>query len=255
VWAHVEHQRTEVMRRIRESAQGLELLAEKGPLRLARGTVLTVRLRAADLIVEDPEDTILWAGEIGQASFPVKVPAKAPFGDKAASVTFHVDGLQVAKLHFTLTVAQAGTASQSLATRQARHRTAFASYASEDRDEVLSVLQGLQKGVPGLTVFLDVAALRSGERWEQRLREEICSRDVLYLFWSEAARQSAWVEREWRLGFEHRGVDFIDPVPLVSPAVVPPPRELAELHFNDWVLAYKRRTAPHRADSTAVAPS
>jgi hypothetical protein len=35
-----------------------------------------------------------------------------------------------------------------------------------------------------------------------------------------------------------RGVDYIDPVPLVSPDLVPPPPELAQLHFNDWVLAF-----------------
>ena len=66
---------------------------------------------------------------------------------------------------------------------------------------------------------------------------------MLYLFWSDAARQSPWVEREWRCAYENRGVDFIDPVPLVSPEVVPPPSELADLHFNDWVLAYKRRAS------------
>ncbi len=36
-----------------------------------------------------------------------------------------------------------------------------------------------------------------------------------------------------------RGLEFIDPVPLVSPDKVKPPPELAgQLHFNDWVLAY-----------------
>jgi hypothetical protein len=47
------------------------------------------------------------------------------------------------------------------------------------------------------------------------------------------------LSREWRCGLAERGIDVIDPVPLVPPDKVPPPRELAEhLHFNDWVLAY-----------------
>ena len=64
-----------------------------------------------------------------------------------------------------------------------------------------------------------------------------------------------YIERDWRragaaLGddYDHlarqlarRGIDYIDPVPLAPPDVVPPPAELAQdLHFNDWVLAYRR---------------
>jgi len=86
-----------------------------------------------------------------------------------------------------------------------RYRTAFASYASEDRDEVLRVVQGLQKGAPGLQIFLDVADLRSGQRWEEELWEVIPTRDVFYLFWSRAARRSPWVDKEWRCALESRG--------------------------------------------------
>jgi hypothetical protein len=32
-------------------------------------------------------------------------------------------------------------------------------------------------------------------------------------------------------------LDYISPVPLVSPSAVPPPQELASLHFNDWTLS------------------
>ncbi len=33
-------------------------------------------------------------------------------------------------------------------------------------------------------------------------------------------------------------VGFIDPVPLISPRLAPPPDELASRHFNDWMLAF-----------------
>jgi hypothetical protein len=98
----------------------------------------------------------------------------------------------------------------------------------------------MRKAAPNLEVFIDVASLRSGQRWEAELRRVVPTRDVFYLFWSREASQSEWVEREWRLALEQRGLAYIDPVPLVSPAEVPPPRELVELHFNDWMLAYMR---------------
>ena len=101
------------------------------------------------------------------------------------------------------------------------------------------------KVLPDLDLFLDVASLRSGERWEERLHQEIARRDTLYLFWSHAASRSPWVEREWRTALALKGVAGIDPVPLDSPEDVPPPIELAQhLHFNDWLLAFRRRGRP-----------
>jgi len=90
-------------------------------------------------------------------------------------------------------------------------------------------------------VFLDVASLRSGQRWQEQLHEAVTKRDIFYLFWSQHAKESRWVDWEWRTALAARGIDFIDPVPLAPPEEVPPPRELAEhLHFNDWVLAFLR---------------
>ena len=60
---------------------------------------------------------------------------------------------------------------------------------------------------------------------------------MLLLFWSTAASQSRYVESEWRIALEEHGLDGISPVPLESPATVPPPPELSSLHFNDWTLA------------------
>lgn len=243
VWTHLAEHRAEVLRRARSALRSKKIyIKEQGPLKIARGTVLGVSLRLEELVVEEPESTILWEGEVGSASFPVRVPADAKRGEKPGRVVVHVDGLELAKLHFTLLVGETSVAPEPLGIGLPAHRTAFASYASADRDAVLHVLQGILKAAPSLEVFLDVASLRSGERWRERLFEEIPRRDVFYLFWSEPASRSEWVEREWRCALETRGIGFIDPVPLVSPEVVPPPKELAdELHFGEWLLAYRRQ--------------
>jgi hypothetical protein len=111
-------------------------------------------------------------------------------------------------------------------------------------DEVLARVQGMLTVMPALVVFLDVASLRSGQQWARRILEEVPTRDVSSLFWSDAARRSEWVERAWRCALEERGIESIDPVPLVSPAPAPPPAELvAHLHFNDWMLAFARGPA------------
>jgi hypothetical protein len=161
-------------------------------------------------------------------------------GVKSGFATVHVGSLRIAAIHFSVTIGRTATSSRQVFSRGVKHRTAFASYASEDRDAVLARIQGIQKAAPKLEVFLDVLNLRSGEDWSKRLWKEIPSRDIFYLFWSESASRSNWVEMEWRCALEARGLDFIDPVPLVSPNKIPPPRELASRHFNDWVLAFMR---------------
>jgi hypothetical protein len=204
-----------------------------------------VRLSIAGFTLTDSTDTILWQGEIGNATFPVQVPSDATPGPHAGQVTFHIEGLQIAKLHFVVEVGPREAAREALPVKEQRLRSAFASYASPDRDEVLARVQGMQKALPSLDVFLDVASLRSGDRWADRLTKEISDRDVFYLFWSAHASKSEWVEREWRTALQVRGIDYIDPVPLAPPAEVPPPPELADqLHFNDWVLAYMRCSKP-----------
>jgi len=242
VWAYLEAQREQMLRRAAEQfGEGAFRTQTKGPVQMARGTVLMVRVKIEGISVRPREDTIIWEGEVGNASFVLQVPADALAGPRRGLATVHIDGVRILRIDFVIRVVAVpeAAASRPLDVTETRLRKAFASYASADRDAVLARIQGIQKGAPGLDIFLDVAHLHSGDHWQERLRAEILRRDVLYLFWSEAASKSPWVEWEWRCALQERGIDFIDPVPLVSPKQVPPPPELAgTLHFNDWVLAF-----------------
>ena len=241
VWAYLQIHQGEVERQAKNALGGAKPYVQSvGPSKVARGTVLSVSLRIDELTTDALEGTILWDGEIGNVTFSISVPNGISRGVKSGFATVHVGSLRIAAIHFFITIGRTATSSHQVFSRGVKHRTAFASYASEDRDAVLARIQGIQKAAPKLEVFLDVLNLRSGEDWSKRLWKEIPSRDIFYLFWSESASRSNWVEMEWRCALEARGLDFIDPVPLVSPSKVPPPRELASRHFNDWVLAFMR---------------
>jgi hypothetical protein len=245
LWAHLEGQRTAVLERARDEQATRDIRVQgKGPIHIARGTFLTVRLRLHGLDVDDPEDAILWEGEIGNASFPVFVPADARPGAVPGVLTVHADGLRTVKVHFLVNVGAGQNTVAAIPADVELHRKAFASYASQDRDAVLARVQGMQKVLPHLKVFIDVVELRSGQNWADQLALEIPRNDVFYLFWSDHARRSQWVEKEWRCAFAAKGVEFIDPVPLVPPDRVPPPAELASRHFNDWHLAFMSRPVP-----------
>jgi hypothetical protein len=99
--------------------------------------------------------------------------------------------------------------------------------------DVIARLQAIEKMAPGIRIFWDVESLRSGDKWEERLSEEVLSKDVFYLFWSRNAAKSDWVKWEWTCAYQKKGIDYIDPVPLDE---TEPPAELKPLQFADrWV--------------------
>jgi hypothetical protein len=246
VWIHQDDQlqlRDVFDRARRASPTRDQSVRTKGPIAVDRDTILSIRL-AIDSFALVLEDRVFWTGEIGNATFPIAVPQDASQGTHIGVASIAANGLLVANVYFEFEVCRAKQRDQAfperfdITSQEQQLRSAFASYASEDRNRVLARLQGILKALPDLDIFLDVMSLRSGDFWEPRLRKEIKSRDVFYLFWSAAARRSDWVTREWRIALEEKGINYIDPVPLDPPDVAPPPPELAARHFNDGILAF-----------------
>jgi len=182
--------------------------------------------------------TILWTGEIGCAAFLVGVPTHSSAGSKLGTASVRSVGTEIARISFVLNVGASSGRTGRVHTSLKRHKKAFASYASEDREAVMARIQGIQKAAPALRVFVDVMNLRSGDDWERKLNEAITESDVFYLFWCRHAKKSEWVEKEWRYAYQSRGIDFIDPVPLESPVLAPPPPELSKKHFNEPILSH-----------------
>jgi HEAT repeat protein len=246
LWAHREELKLSVVEAARLARTRDVRVATKGPVEIDRLTTILIRLSVPDLRIPQLEDAIRWTGTTGNASFPITVPPDVSAGVHLGSFSIFVGPLLVSRLHFELCIVDdarsATTALVDATVGETRVRSAFASYAAEDREDVLSRLQGILKVLPDLDVFLDVLSLRSGDDWQSRIREEIKARDVFYLFWSLAASRSKWVDFEWRTALAERGRDYIDPVPLEPPRFAPPPTELAGLHFSDWTLTFGQGT-------------
>ena len=239
VWAHSDGQRQEVLTRAQWELGRAVRVASRGPVQVPREALLTIRVRIP-AFGTTAEDTVGWFGQIGHAAFLVTVPADAPPGPVSGSLGVHLGAMRISRLDFLIEVGARTTRIHRAKTLERRVRRGFASYASDDRDEVMGRIQGMLKIAPALDIFVDMLSLRSGELWKERLKQEIAARDVMYLFWSSAASRSEMVEWEWRWALHKRGLEFIDPVPLQPPSIVPPPAELASLHFSDWTLAFKR---------------
>lgn len=152
-------------------------------------------------------------------------------------ITFLVEGMIVADVPISVYVSQtAGEA--ALQPREATvspYQAIFCSYSHQDTAIVERVERASRYF--NFRYLRDVTTLRSGEAWNARLLELIDSADIFQLFWSKHAAESAYVRQEYQHAIElrRRGVKvptFIRPIRWEEPMPVPPPPELAELHFD-----------------------
>jgi type VI secretion system secreted protein Hcp len=104
----------------------------------------------------------------------------------------------------------------------------FVSYSHRDAT-IVDRLQRAYRAL-GMTFLRDVESLRSGQEWSAELVRLIHDADIFQLYWSESARGSAFVEKEWREALQSSKTAFIRPVYWQKPMPDPPP-ELARLHF------------------------
>jgi len=239
IWAHTESQTEQVKERANEMGRG-DLKGTKQGIGIVQGSVLEVHLSLPGFEVADPVDLLTWNGDPVNASFPVAAPKDCTEGSHLGTATISSHGLMICKLHFQIEIgAGARATSDDLTMKTERPRTAFASYSSQNRNEVLGCLQGMQKVAPDLDVDIDVLSLRSGQDYREALGTLIPAKDIFFLFWSKPASESKEVEWEWRMALSNKGLGFIDPVPLEDPRQVPPPEELSSLHFGDKWISFK----------------
>ena len=210
-------------------------------LKINSGDRILFNLQVAGCEIDDPSQIEIWQGEIISAEFGVKVLPGFRGKKLIAKLTIAINGIPAGNIKFRLRVQQESavfeTANAPIKTT--RYKTAFISYASADRNEVLRRTQMLSAS--GITFFQDVMNLKPGELWEKSLYKEIDHCDVFYLFWSSSAKNSKWVKEEYRYAqnLQSSGKEIeIIPIPIEGPPTPLPPDELSHLHFNDGFLYF-----------------
>lgn len=241
--AYIRSVETEVKRTLEGLSPGSAVHLGVQSCRWTPGTRVTVRIAANHIAFDPAEETFEWSGERNLIEFDARVSDNAPAGTTVLKYDVLIDGIRVARLRVDLEIATQSDAS-TRATIGEPARTAFASYASEDRLRVLDRVASVRTAA-GLDVFLDCLSMNPGDLWKPRLESEIQERDLFLLFWSAHAGKSKWVEWEWRTALSRRGLEDIEPHPLDPVQDAPPPPELADLHFGDPLVimraAYEQR--------------
>ena len=240
VWAHLREQSDAAAAMAVEFDEEAQRRGHtKLATRIARESKLTFELRIRHVNLLDTQQDLIWRGEAESVQFDIEVPEDSRSRKLTGQIHVMQNDIPIGRIVFKLEiVTEATTDSRSPQGRAAeceatRFKSAFISYASQDREKVLPRVQMLK--TVGIQFFQDVLDLDPGVRWERELYRHIDDSDVLLLFWSTSASQSDWVKREWMYALEKKGDEVIRPVIIERPPV-PPPTELQHLHFNDRVL-------------------
>jgi hypothetical protein len=245
----------------REAAPGEVRLGEETDCRWAVGARVTVTCTVRGLAVPVATQAFVWDGECRTVSFDVEVPADAQPHDAVIVLEAFVhdaadapDAVQVGRLRMALEIGGDTDDEPPRRVQGQAARTAFASYASEDRIDVLERVSSIRRSA-GLEVFVDVVSLRMGEDWEKRLREQIASSDRFLLFWSEHAAGKKWVTWEWEQALDARGEDALELHLLRATPIDTIPDRLRRFHFDDVYLRaidaerYRRAHTPPGPDA------
>jgi hypothetical protein len=212
---------------------------------IERGSQLGFALTLPGLEVDDPHQVMTWNGRTESVQFGVTVPDEAKIGNVIGTVTVSQNSVPIGHVKFKLQITETWSIDsddvEPVGEDARRYRKAFVSYASPDRSKVLARVQMLQ--AVGIRYFHDVLDLDPGDRWERELYRHIDESDLFLLFWSAAAKKSEWVMKEVQYALRRKGGDDlappeIRPVIIEGPPIVPPPDDLAHLHFNDKAIYF-----------------
>ncbi len=195
---------------------------------------IRVELSCKEFEFDDNTLELTWIGKHLDFDFFVDVP-KTFTGDTINfSAKVFINSMLATRLCFT--VASEGSGIQLREVKRNDVRSIFISYASQDRYTVATMVYAFKLLMPSAEIIFDVNSLRSGEQWEERIEHHVKECDTLYLFWSEYAKESVWVDKEWRCALKTHGIESIIPVPLVHPDNCPPPEELNRMNFRDSMI-------------------
>ena len=209
--------------------------SKKGRFTVEKKRTVKILLHSNDIEIDDNEDSSVWEGEYLNFNFSLYLSENYQKNQIQFFADVYVDDVILTQLKFFADIS-APAQNTNLSIYRHDIMSAFISYASQDRARVASIVQGMQAIRPEMNIFFDIDKIQSGDYWEDILKQSIDESDILYLCWSDNARKSEWVYKEWKYSFDSKGIESIEPIPIEPPDVCPPPEELKSKHFNSRLI-------------------
>lgn len=218
-----------------EAAQEYRQAEADASMPVAAGTEITLVPQAQNLEFQPPQARIFWSGSWQRADFELRASEEGAGQAIEGSVACYAGPLLIADIPLKVVVASTEGEPAEPSPPQVQsvkiYQAVFASYSHSDR----AIVEAVEKAYKalGLDYFRDVMTLRSGQTWSEELLDLIDRADIFQLFWSQAASQSIYVEKEWRHALallDSKAPAFIRPIYWAEPMpAVPQP--LSSIHF------------------------
>ena len=245
-FAHLKEQAPRLLEIAKQADMAAEQRVSEKLGTIERGQELGFYLEMPGLEIDEPQQSLVWLGEITSVKFGVTVPEDFKPHSINCKLSVSLHNVPIGHIRFNFKIAAAPQPDESDAGLEAhedfvRYKLAFISYASTDRSEVLKRVQMLD--LAKIKYFQDLLSLEAGKQWEPLIYRYIDECDVFYLFWSTAAKNSQWVEKEVQRALNRKGDKLeappeIMPVPIEGPPPVAPPPYLASIQFDSKFLYF-----------------
>jgi hypothetical protein len=237
--AYAQHLEEEVRGKLAKLSPRSESHLALEHCRWKLGTVVKVVAHGDHISLDPPEQHFEWQGQYNLVSFDVRIAEDVPSGTTVLKLDAYVADIRIARLRLDLEITRASPTGEHQETQAEPVRSAFASYASEDRARVLDRVASVRTST-GMDIFVDCLSLHPGDEWKRRLHSEIEERDLFLLFWSRHAVVSPWVEWEYKEALDIKGIEAMQLHPLDPVEEAPPPSPLEALHFGDPLMQLRR---------------
>jgi pSer/pThr/pTyr-binding forkhead associated (FHA) protein len=203
---------------------------------IARGTEIVVIPELPGCQFNPPRASVLWLEDWHRIEFRMQASEGLPGFEfnsaKNGKISFYVGPILVAEIKMWLYISDVAISIDGKRPKADSsadpYNAVFVSYSHADK----VIVQNLEKAYValGMKYLRDIHILRSGEKWNPALLEKIEEADIFQLCWSKAAKQSKYIEQEWRHALKLQRKSFIRPVYWETPMPVPP-EELSDIHF------------------------
>lgn len=187
-----------------------------------------------------PSQRVRWLKDVHRIDFDLRTTSEYDGRQLRGSLNVSLSGLTLADVPLAFRVdgayAPASDEERTTVVSANRYRKIFPSYSHRDSDVVEMIEAAV--GLLGDQYLRDIRTLRSGEQWNERLKELIEEADLFQLFWSSNSMRSEFVRQEWEhalaSGKAIRPTYWEEPMPRDEGL---PPEQIASLHFSKLELA------------------
>lgn len=205
--------------------------------RLCKGDKLRFVLKTfPEVDVQESEYETEWQGEMSRHEFLLRVPDNFRDSHFFCTVVILVNGVAVGDMKFKTSVICNEPRRLWAEVECNNFRSTFISYMSADQDKVQFIAKAfeLQKQINGIDYFFAPHSLKNGDNYPREIADYIDRCDVFVLCWSENARHSDWVRREYTQALDryHSRNDILMRLYSIAPHAPLPTVITSEFHIE-----------------------